>query len=65
VQLSKKPDPGAETIKASLQLYAELLKQKSPGRQSEQLKESNLSGGSLKYPVWHDDDDDVYWYLIQ
>jgi arylsulfatase len=30
---------------------AELLKQKSPGRQSEQLKESNLSGGSLKYPV--------------
>jgi hypothetical protein len=52
VQLSKKPEPGAETIKASLQLYAELLKQKSPGRQREQLKESKLSGGSLKNPVW-------------
>jgi hypothetical protein len=51
VQLSKNPEPGAETIKASMQLYAEFLKQKSPGRHSEQLKESNLSGGYLKYPV--------------
>jgi hypothetical protein len=35
-----------------MQLYAELLKQKSPGRQREQLKESKLAGWSLKYPVW-------------
>jgi hypothetical protein len=51
VHCSEEPLEDA-TIKASLQLYAELLKQKSPGRQSEQLNESKLSGGFLKYPVW-------------